>query len=110
MPESMAPEVDQAATGQATPAYMSGFGNEFASEAIPGALPVGQNSPQRPPLGLYAEGITGVAFTAPRASNRRAWLYRIRPSAEHPPFLRREQGLLRSGPFDEAEPTPNRLR
>ncbi len=61
--------------------YQSGFGNEFATEAVPGALPQGQNSPQRPPLGLYAEGLSGTAFTAPRAANRRTWLYRIRPSA-----------------------------
>jgi homogentisate 1,2-dioxygenase len=112
MPDSMAPHAAEvpAEIGRTAPAYLSGFGNEFATEAIPGALPIGQNSPQRPPLGLYAEGITGVAFTAPRASNRRAWLYRIRPSAEHPPFAPIQPGLLRSGPFDEAEPTPNRLR
>ena len=90
--------------------YLSGFANEFATEAIPGALPVGQNSPQRPPYGLYAEGVSGTAFTAPRGQNRRSWLYRVRPSAIHPPFRRRDAGLLRSGPFEEAEPTPNRLR
>ena len=61
----------------------SGFGNEFATEAVPGALPVGQNSPQRPPLGLYAEQLSGTAFTAPRREARRTWLYRIRPSAAH---------------------------
>jgi homogentisate 1,2-dioxygenase len=112
MPDSMATQAARApaSTGPATPAYLSGFGNDFATEAIEGALPVGQNSPQRPPLGLYAEGITGVAFTAPRAVNRRAWLYRIRPSAGHPPFAPCEPGLLASGPFDETEPTPNRLR
>src|SRR5690606_3567723 len=60
--------------------YLSGFGNEFASEALPGALPVGQNSPQRCPYGLYAEQLSGTPFTAPRAQNRRSWLYRIRPS------------------------------
>lgn len=63
--------------------YMTGFGNEFASEALPGALPRGQNSPQRCPYGLYAEQISGTAFTAPRASNARSWLYRIRPSVKH---------------------------
>ena len=109
MPDSMISGAD-AETRQSEPAYLSGFGNEFASEAVPGALPVGQNSPQHPPLGLYAEGLSGTAFTAPRAENRRAWLYRIRPSADHPPFQRMGQGLLRSGPFEEAEPTPNRLR
>ncbi|WP_299394373.1 homogentisate 1,2-dioxygenase [Pelagibius sp.] len=63
--------------------YLSGFGNEFQSEALPGALPVGQNSPQRCPYGLYAEQLSGTAFTAPRASNARTWLYRIRPSVSH---------------------------
>jgi len=65
------------------PDYMSGFGNEFASEALPGALPIGQNSPQRCRYGLYAEQLSGSAFTAPRAANRRSWLYRIRPSVLH---------------------------
>ena len=64
-------------------AYESGFGNEFATEALPGALPVGQNSPQRCPYGLYAEQLSGTAFTAPRGANRRSWLYRIRPAALH---------------------------
>jgi homogentisate 1,2-dioxygenase len=90
--------------------YQSGFGNEHASEAAAGALPHGQNSPQRPPLGLYAEQLSGTAFTAPRAQNRRTWLYRIRPSAMHPPFKRLADGLVRSAPFDETEPPPNRLR
>src|SRR5436853_6724271 len=90
--------------------YQSGFGNEFATEAVAGALPEGQNSPQRPPLGLYAEQISGTPFTAPRADNRRTWMYRIRPSAMHPPFKRHAAGLLRSAPFDEALPPPNRPR
>ena len=63
--------------------YLSGFGNEFATEALAGALPVGQNSPQRAPYGLYAEQLSGTAFTAPRSQNRRSWLYRIRPAAMH---------------------------
>jgi homogentisate 1,2-dioxygenase len=109
MPDSMISSAE-ADVRQSGPAYMSGFGNEFASEAVPGALPVGQNSPQRPPHGLYAEGISGTAFTAPRGENRRSWLYRIRPSADHPPFERIDPGLIRSGPFEEAEATPNRLR
>ncbi|WP_162434084.1 homogentisate 1,2-dioxygenase [Pseudoxanthomonas koreensis] len=66
--------------------YMTGFGNEFASEAIAGALPVGQNSPQRVAHGLYAEQLSGSAFTAPRGQNRRSWLYRIRPAAMHGAF------------------------
>jgi homogentisate 1,2-dioxygenase len=90
--------------------YLPGFANELASEAVPGALPRGQNAPQRHPLGLYTEQISGTAFTAPRALNRRSWLYRIRPSAAHPAFRRIDNGLLRSAPFFEAEPPPNRLR
>jgi len=90
--------------------YLSGFGNEHVSEAIPGALPQGQNSPQRAPLGLYAEVFSGTAFTQPRAVSRRTWVYRIRPSALHPEFRRMENGLLRSAPFTETEPNPNRMR
>ncbi len=67
--------------------YQSGFGNEFASEAIPGTLPIGRNSPQRVAHGLYAEQISGTAFTAPRHQNRRSWLYRIRPAAMHGGFV-----------------------
>jgi homogentisate 1,2-dioxygenase len=90
----------------ATP--LSGFGNEFASEALPGALPVGRNSPQRPPLGLYAEQLSGTPFTVPRREARRSWLYRIHPSAAHRPYLRlADQGHL-GGPL--APPNPNRLR
>jgi homogentisate 1,2-dioxygenase len=91
-------------------AYLSGFGNEHVSEAVPGALPVGRNAPQRAPLGLYAEQLSGTAFTEPRHHNRRSWLYRIRPSAAHPPFHRIDNGRLRSAPFHETEPDPNRLR
>src|ERR1700712_876661 len=87
--------------------YLSGFGNEFATEALPGALPVGQNSPQKVPYGLYAEGITGTAFTVPRDRNQRAWLYRIRPSARHPAYRQIANGLLATKP---APPSPNRLR
>ncbi|MFG2192426.1 homogentisate 1,2-dioxygenase [Streptomyces sp. NPDC048639] len=91
-------------------AYLSGFGNEHSSEAIPGALPTGRNSPQRAPLGLYAEQLSGSAFTEPRHHNRRSWLYRIRPSAAHPRFSRIDNGAVRSGPFEETVPDPNRLR
>ena len=90
--------------------YLSGFGNEFATEALPGSLPIGQNSPQQPPRGLYAEQLSGTSFTAPRSENRRSWLYRIRPSAAHPPFRPIAGGLLRSGPFTEIDTPPNRLR
>ncbi|MFJ4877703.1 homogentisate 1,2-dioxygenase [Streptomyces sp. NPDC088745] len=91
-------------------AYSSGFGNEHSSEAVPGALPDGRNSPQRAPLGLYAEQLSGSAFTEPRAHNRRSWLYRVRPSAAHPAFVRVDNGGLRSAPFTETVPDPNRLR
>jgi len=91
-------------------AYLTGFGNEFATEAVAGALPVGQNSPQKVPFGLYAEVISGTAFTAPRGEQRRTWTYRLRPTAAHRPYRRRDDGLLRSGPFTEIETPPNRLR
>jgi len=90
---------------------LAGFGNHHATEAVAGALPVGQNSPQRAPFGLYAEQFSATAFTAPRSENRRTWLYRLRPTASHKPFQPYERSsLLRSGPFTEATPTPNRLR
>lgn len=90
--------------------YQSGFGNEFATEAIVGALPQGQNSPQRSPLGLYAEQLSGTAFTAPRAQNRRSWLYRIRPASQHPPFTLAENTRIVSD-FHAMPPTPpNQLR
>jgi homogentisate 1,2-dioxygenase len=90
--------------------YASGFGNEFATEAVAGALPPGRNSPQQAPLGLYAEQLSGTAFTQPRGVNRRTWVYRILPSAKHPSFRRIENKNLRGTPFDELEPDPNRLR
>jgi homogentisate 1,2-dioxygenase len=90
--------------------YQSGFGNEFSSEAVPGALPRDQNTPQVPPLGLYVEELNGTAFTAPRGVSRSVWTYRIRPSAMHRPFRPIDTRLLRSGPFNEVPPTPNQLR
>ena len=89
--------------------YQSGFGNEFATEALPGTLPVGQNSPQRVAHGLYAEQLSGTAFTAPRHSNRRSWLYRIRPAAVHAPFAPLPHATLHNR-FNEAPATPNQLR
>jgi homogentisate 1,2-dioxygenase len=89
--------------------YQSGFGNEFATEALAGALPVGRNSPQRCAYGLYAEQLSGTAFTAPRGANRRSWLYRIRPSAMHTPFERIDAGRI-VGDFDEIATPPNQLR
>src|SRR5580700_3420825 len=88
--------------------YMSGFGNEFASEALAGALPHGRNSPQRCPFGLYAEQFSGTAFTAPRAVNRRSWLYRIRPAVTHHAFERFSHLLLDEQREEPA--TPNQLR
>ncbi len=90
--------------------YMPGFGNHFSTEAIPGALPEGRNSPQKPAFGLYAEQLSGTAFTAPRHENRRSWLYRLRPSAEHPPY-RPYEGAPRFAAASLHEPLPpNRLR
>jgi homogentisate 1,2-dioxygenase len=89
---------------------LSGFGSHHESEAIAGALPVGQNSPQRVPLGLYAEQISGTAFTAPRAHNLRSWLYRLRPSAMHGSFGDFGATSLRTAPCLEAACSPNRLR
>jgi homogentisate 1,2-dioxygenase len=91
-------------------AYQSGFGNEHATEAVAGALPLRRNSPQRAPLGLYAEQISGTAFTQPRAVNKRTWVYRILPSAQHRPFRRVSNSRLFSAPFHDVEPSPNRLR
>src|SRR5260221_9345485 len=90
-------------------AYQSGFANVFSSEALLGALPVGQNSPQRCPYGLYAEQLSGTAFTAPRSDNRRSWLYRVRPAAQHMPFERVAAGSILSR-FSESATNPNQLR
>jgi homogentisate 1,2-dioxygenase len=89
---------------------MSGFGNHFASEAVAGALPQGRNSPQRPAFGLYAEQLSGTAFTAPRAENRRSWLYRMRPSASHAPYRSYEGAPLFAPGAVEGPLPPNRLR
>ena len=104
----MATKIEAPAKTLAT--YQSGFGNEFATEAVAGALPRGQNSPQQAPFNLYTEQISGTAFTAPRGQNRRTWLYRIRPSVAHKPFERISNGMLRSTPFDEVPTPPNQLR
>ncbi|MBA3769150.1 MAG: homogentisate 1,2-dioxygenase [Blastocatellia bacterium] len=90
--------------------YQTGFGNEFATEAVEGALPLGRNSPQKAPLGLYAEQFSGTAFTAPRDHNKRTWTYRIRPSVLHRPFEQIDNGLFKSSPFNEIVTTPNQLR
>jgi homogentisate 1,2-dioxygenase len=90
--------------------YQAGFGNHHVTEAVPGALPEGRNSPQRAPLGLYAEQISGTAFTAPRAGNRRSWVYRIRPSAVHPPFGPVVSAGVRGAPLADCPLDPNRYR
>src|ERR1700710_2390970 len=77
------PDLVGRSTVGVTPGYMSGFGNSFETEALPGALPIGRNSPQRCAYGLYAEQLSGSPFTAPRGTNERSWLYRMRPSVKH---------------------------
>ncbi|WP_370326447.1 homogentisate 1,2-dioxygenase [Euzebya sp.] len=91
--------------------YQTGFGNEFTSEAEPGALPEGQNNPQRPPLGLYTEQLSGTAFTVPNARNRRTWLYRIRPSVRHAwRFTEIDSPWIASGPDRDGDPPIGQLR
>lgn len=90
--------------------YFPGFGNHVSTEAVAGALPIGRNSPQRPAYGLYAEQLSGTAFTAPRHENRRSWLYRMRPSAEHPPFAPYGAAARFVPQPDPAPLAPNRLR
>jgi homogentisate 1,2-dioxygenase len=90
--------------------YSTGFGNHFESEAVAGALPRGRNSPQRPAFGLYAEQLSGSSFTSPRHENKRSWLYRMRPTADHRPFVAYHgAGLFGAAPSGEP-PAPNRLR
>ncbi|XP_022245305.1 homogentisate 1,2-dioxygenase-like [Limulus polyphemus] len=91
--------------------YLSGFGNEFQSEdpRCPGALPKKQNSPQQCPYGLYSEQLSGTSFTSPRETNRRSWLYRIRPSVLHSPFEKLPLGNFSAG-WNNLEPNPNQLR
>lgn len=90
--------------------YVPSLGAHHQTEAIPGAIPIGRNSPQKPAFGLYAEQLSGTAFTAPRAENRRSWLYRLRPSAEHPPYARYEGAPQFAPGTDKAPLAPNRLR
>ena len=96
--------------------YLSGFGNEHATEALPDSLPVGQNSPQRAPRGLYAEQLSGTAFTVPRARARRSWLYRIHPSVGHEAFVPAPNARVRGSFSSDAASgaggvlTPNQLR
>src|SRR3712207_3855085 len=105
--------LDQGRTGQSAlePGYMSGFGNGFETEALPGALPIGRNSPQKCPYGLYAEQLSGSPFTAPRTTNERSWLYRIRPTVAYwGEFRKADAGLWRTAPCAEVEMAPAPLR
>jgi len=90
--------------------YMTGFGSHFESEAVPGALPEGRNSPQRPAFGLFAEQLSGSSFTSPRQENRRSWLYRMRPTADHRPFTAYGGARLFGMTAAPAPLAPNRLR
>src|SRR3954462_2452089 len=91
--------------------YMSGFGNTFETEALPGALPVGRNSPQKVNYGLYAEQLSGSPFTAPQATNQRSWLYRVRPGVRHVGrFTRIDSGLIRTAPQRESDLPIGQLR
>ncbi|KAF3061494.1 Homogentisate 1,2-dioxygenase [Daldinia childiae] len=93
--------------------YQNGFGSYFETEAISGALPIGQNSPQKPPYGLYAEKLSGTAFTAPRHENQQSWLYRILPSCAHPPFSSAAKSASKSDKLIDPvklEYIPNQLR
>jgi len=90
--------------------YQSGFGNEFASEAVEGALPRGRNSPQRVARGLYAELLSGTAFTAPRAQNLRSWLYRRRPSVLCGGYSTWSQPTWKTGAKDGVVVPPDPMR
>jgi homogentisate 1,2-dioxygenase len=90
--------------------YLTGFAAHFETEAVPGALPKGRNSPQRPEFGLYAEQLSGTAFTAPRHENRRSWLYRMRPTADHRPFKQYGGASLFAKDAAAGPLAPNRLR
>ena len=95
--------------GQMEKGYLSGFGNHFETESLNGALPKEQNSPQKVSYGLYAEQLSGSAFTAPRSENFRTWFYRVRPSVLQGSFKKVGNGNWASGPFEQ-ECDPNQLR
>jgi len=90
--------------------YQRGFGNHFAVEALPGALPQGQNSPLKVAYGLYAEQLSGTSFTAPRSENLRTWVYRIHPSVGHGAFHPLKQEQLRTAPLQDSRPSPTQMR
>jgi homogentisate 1,2-dioxygenase len=106
-------EASNAGSNPLVPGYMSGFGNSFETEALPGALPVGRNSPQKVAFGLYAEQLSGSPFTAPQSTNQRSWLYRIRPTVKHSGRYRKvDKGLVRTAPAarEEADVPIGQLR
>ena len=114
MAEQKRPRLEAGAAAAKEPdfanlSYMSGHNNHFATEALKGALPVGQNSPQKCNYGLYAEQINGTAFTAPRSQNRRSWFYRILPSVAHEPFQPVAANPFENR-FDEMEVDPSQMR
>jgi homogentisate 1,2-dioxygenase len=90
--------------------YLSGFNNEHVTEAVKGAVPVGRNSPQKGPLGLYPEQINGTAFTMSRKENYRSWFYRVRPSVIHGEFKMISAGHWQSAPAGDGPATPMQLR
>ncbi len=98
------------ATTTTNPGYQSGFGNYASSEALPGALPKGRNSPQKPPYGLYAEGISGTAFTVPREESRQTWCYRIRPTVKAPAYVHLAHTGWKTAGTDTAPASPNQMR
>ena len=111
MTDTRVPAPAKFAEVEQTVDYQSGFGNGFETEALPGALPIGRNSPQRCAYGLYAEQLSGSPFTAPRASNERSWLYRIRPTvANWGRFTKTDAGLWRTAPCAEVEIPPAPMR
>jgi homogentisate 1,2-dioxygenase len=103
------PSANQAECADTHLRYLLGFGNEFATEALPGALPVGQNNPQRPPLGLVSELVSATAFVAPRAQNRRSYTFRIRPSANNFPVSPTSFPLFQTPPLAN-DPIPGAMR
>ena len=106
----ISPRVADVAEASEVYEYMNGFGNEFESEALAGALPQGRFSPQKVAYGLYAEKLSSTAFTAPRETNRRTWFYRIRPSVTHGEFHPVEQLRIVNGPIIDVATPPNQMR
>lgn len=90
--------------------YMSGFGNQFISELLEGAVPKTQNNPQKCPYGLIAEQLSGTAFTKPRLFNQRSWLYRISPSAKHEKFTKYKKTNWKASFATDDYTTPEQIR